>query len=67
MAFSEALAARIRKALGRQKGITERNFTGKPMKSMVYVDPAGLSSEEALRKWVRCSVAYVSSLPAKVA
>lgn len=43
------------------------DFTGKPMKSMVYVDPAGLSSEEALRKWIRRSVAYVSSLPAKVA
>lgn len=41
------------------------DFTGRPMKSMVYVQPAGLSSEEALRKWVRRAVAHVSSLPAK--
>lgn len=41
------------------------DFTGKPMKSMVYVEPTGLLSEEALRKWVRRAVAYVSSLPAK--
>ncbi|HWM93875.1 MAG TPA: TfoX/Sxy family protein [Thermoanaerobaculia bacterium] len=110
MAFSEALAARIREVLGRHKGVTERkmfgglafllngnmccgvigdrlmlrlgkdgaaealsephtrsmDFTGKPMKSMVYVDPAGLPSEEALRKWVWRAVAYVSSLPSKV-
>jgi TfoX/Sxy family transcriptional regulator of competence genes len=109
MAFNEALAARIREALGGQNGITERkmfgglafllrgnmccgvvsdrlmlrlgedgavealdephthvmDFTGRPMKSMVYVEPAGLSSEEALRKWVRRAVTYASSLPAK--
>jgi hypothetical protein len=61
MAFSEALAARVREALGRLSGLT-----GKPMKSMIYVDPAGLESEEALRQWVRRAVSYTSSLPAKV-
>jgi TfoX/Sxy family transcriptional regulator of competence genes len=109
MPFSEALAHRIREALGKRKGITERkmfgglafllngnmccgvtgdrlmlrlgergaaealaepharpmDFTGKPMKSMVYVEPAGLASEEALRKWVGQAVAFASSLPAK--
>ena len=109
MAFSEALATRIRNALHRQERLTERkmfgglafllngnmccgvvgdrlmlrlgesgaaqalaephtspmDFTGKPMKSMVYVEPAGTSSEEALRTWVRRSVAFASSLPAK--
>lgn len=41
------------------------DFTGKPMKSMVFVDPAGFRSEEDLRKWVGRAVAYVSTLPAK--
>jgi hypothetical protein len=41
------------------------DFTGRPMKNMVYVDPPGLASEEALRKWVRQAVAFASSLPAK--
>jgi TfoX/Sxy family transcriptional regulator of competence genes len=41
------------------------DFTGRPMKSMVYVEPSGLSSEAALRKWVRRAVAHASLLPAK--
>ena len=109
MAFSEALAQRVRETLGKRKGISERkmfgglafllngnmccgvmgdllmlrlgesgaaealaephvrpmDFTGRPMKNMVYVDPPGLASEETLRKWVRQAVAFASSLPAK--
>src|SRR4026209_231485 len=105
MAFSEALAQRVREALGKRKGISERkmfgglafllngnmccgvmgdllmlrlgesgatealaephvrpmDFTGRPMKNMVYVDPPGLASEEALRKWVRQAGAVGSS------
>ena len=109
MAFSEALAARVREVLGGKSGITERkmfgglafllngnmccgvvsdrlmlrlgesgaaealnephtrvmDFTGKPMKSMVYVEPTGFSSEEALRGCLQRAVVYASSLPAK--
>jgi TfoX/Sxy family transcriptional regulator of competence genes len=109
MAYSETLAQRIREALGKRKGVTERkmfgglaflvngnmccgvngdrlmlrlgeegaaealggphvrpmDFTGKPMKSMVYVEPAGVASDEALRKWVGQAAAFASSLPAK--
>lgn len=109
MAFSEALAQRIRDALGKRKGIEERkmfgglafllngnmccgatgdrlmlrlgeegaraaltepharpmDFTGKPMKSMIYVEPAGTVSKEELRKWVGKAVSFAESLPAK--
>jgi TfoX/Sxy family transcriptional regulator of competence genes len=41
------------------------DFTGKPMKSMVYLDPVGFASEGDLRAWVERAVAYVSELPAK--
>jgi TfoX/Sxy family transcriptional regulator of competence genes len=41
------------------------DFTGKPMKSMVYVAPDGAKSNEALQEWVRRAVAFASSLPAK--
>jgi hypothetical protein len=41
------------------------DFTGKPMKSMVYVTPDGTSSDEALQGWVRRAVEYASSLSAK--
>jgi len=41
------------------------DFTGKPMKSMVYVDPDGTKADDALQGWVRRAVAYASSLPPK--
>ena len=93
MAFDETVAARVRKALARQPGVTEQkmfgglafmvkgnmccgvlgarlvlrlgeeaaadalrephtrlmDFTGKPMKSMVYVAPEGYHQDAALR------------------
>jgi hypothetical protein len=41
------------------------DFTGKPLKGFVYVEPAGFSSDRALRVWVSQAVKYVLSLPAK--
>src|SRR5262245_20469577 len=41
------------------------DFTGKPMKSMVYVAPEGYGPEMALWQWVKRAVAFASSLPAK--
>lgn len=43
----------------------QMDFTGKPMKGFVYVDPAGFASDEALRSWVGLSLDFVSSLPSK--
>ena len=40
------------------------DFTGKPMRGMLYVDPAG-TEEEGLRDWVERGVAFASSLPPK--
>jgi hypothetical protein len=41
------------------------DFSGKPMKTMVYVDPAGFASEAALRDWVGRAAKFVSGLPSK--
>lgn len=41
------------------------DFTGKPMKSMVYVVPEGYTNDDALMRWVELAVAFVSTLPAK--
>lgn len=41
------------------------DFTGRPMKGMVFVDPAGLGDRD-LRKWVEIGVSYVAGLPPKV-
>jgi TfoX/Sxy family transcriptional regulator of competence genes len=41
------------------------DFTGKPMKTMVYVSPDGHSTDESLRRWVAEAVEFASTLPAK--
>jgi TfoX/Sxy family transcriptional regulator of competence genes len=41
------------------------DFTGKPMKGYVYVEPAGFKTEKNLRKWVQKGINFVTTLPAK--
>jgi TfoX/Sxy family transcriptional regulator of competence genes len=41
------------------------DFTGRPMKNMVYVGPAGIATEAALRGWIGRALAFVGTLPAK--
>jgi TfoX/Sxy family transcriptional regulator of competence genes len=43
----------------------EIDVTGRPMTGMVIVEPAGLTSDEALTDWVQRGVRYASSLPPK--
>ncbi len=43
----------------------EMDFTGKVIKTMVYVSPSGYRSEEQLRSWVGRALDYVKTLPAK--
>lgn len=40
-------------------------FTGKAMKGMVYVDPAGFDSDDDLIRWIRRCEDFVLSLPPK--
>ncbi len=41
------------------------DFTGRPMKSMIYVSQAGVVDERALEIWVRRGVAFARTLPPK--
>ena len=41
------------------------DFTGRPLRGMVYVGVDGIASEEGLRTWVERGVAYADSLPPK--
>jgi TfoX/Sxy family transcriptional regulator of competence genes len=41
------------------------DFTGRPMKNMVYVDAEGTASDEDLAAWVEAGADYASSLPPK--
>jgi hypothetical protein len=47
-----------------QPHVRPMDFTGRPMKGMVFVDPDGLYGD-ALRQWVDAATAYAHSLPPK--
>jgi TfoX/Sxy family transcriptional regulator of competence genes len=41
------------------------DFTGKPLKRMVYVAPAGIRGDDELRSWVDRGVAFARTPPPK--
>jgi TfoX/Sxy family transcriptional regulator of competence genes len=41
------------------------DFTGKPMRTAIYVDPAGTRDDADLAKWVEAGADYAASLPPK--
>ena len=49
-----------------QPHVRPMDFTGRPMKGMVFVEPAGLHGP-ALRHWVHAAAGYTRSLPPKQA
>lgn len=47
----------------KEEHVREMDFTGKPMKGFVYVDPEGVDLDEDLDRWVERCLRYASSLP----
>jgi TfoX/Sxy family transcriptional regulator of competence genes len=45
--------------------VRQMDFTGKPMKGYVYVDPPGLAEDKDLVAWVKWCSAYAAALPVK--
>ncbi len=45
--------------------VREMDFTGKPMKGMVFVEAGGLVSDEDLGEWIRICMDFVVGLPPK--
>lgn len=43
----------------------EMDFTGRPMKGYVFVDPPGFEADADLARWVQAGLSYVATLPAK--
>jgi len=41
------------------------DFTGKPMKTSIFVTPEGTAGDEGLASWVEAGAAYAESLPPK--
>ncbi|HYC61320.1 MAG TPA: TfoX/Sxy family protein [Thermoanaerobaculia bacterium] len=51
-------------ALG-MKHARPMDFTGRPLKGMVYVATAGLRTRQALRSWIMRGLRFTDSLPPK--
>ena len=49
----------------RRPSAREMDFTGRPMKGYVFVDPPGFESDDALAYWVQAGLSFVATLPAK--
>lgn len=49
----------------KKKHASEMNFTGRPMKGMIYVSPEGVESDKELRWWINTCLKFVNTLPAK--
>ena len=109
MAYDEAVAQRIRRAIGGRDGLSERkmfgglclmlhgnmfaglikdelmlrvgtdrsdellarpgarpmDFTGKPMKGYLYVEPSAFATPDALKGWLGHALSFVDTLPPK--
>jgi TfoX/Sxy family transcriptional regulator of competence genes len=54
--YEEALARRYARPM---------DFTGRPLRGFVYVDPEGIRAKRDLKRWVDLAVSFVTSLPEK--
>jgi TfoX/Sxy family transcriptional regulator of competence genes len=48
-----------------EEGVRPFDFTGKPMKNIVYVSPERTSDDAGLAEWVEAGADFAASLPAK--
>src|SRR5262245_51012954 len=48
-----------------EKHVREMDFTGRPLRGMIYVAAPGLASNKQLAKWIDRGLQFVTSLPKK--
>lgn len=48
-------------------GVRVMDFTGRPMKGYVYLDPPAIAEDPALQAWVRWCEDYAAALPGAAA
>jgi hypothetical protein len=49
----------------RESHVRDFDFTGRPMKGWVLVEPAGVENNEQLSAWIERAVRFVGTLPGK--
>jgi TfoX/Sxy family transcriptional regulator of competence genes len=50
-----------------EPGIEAMDFTGRPLRSMVYLEPARNQRDADLNRWVRLAIGFTKTLPPKQA
>ena len=45
--------------------VRKMDFTGRPMRGMLYVDPDGIAEDDALSEWLGRCLSFVHTLPAR--
>ena len=48
-----------------QQHVRKMDFTGRPMRGLIYVGEEGIQEDEILEYWILKGVEYAESLPAK--
>ena len=48
-----------------EKYVKPMDFTGRPMKGYIYVEPPGFKTEKNLIKWINLGIDFVKTLPPK--
>lgn len=46
--------------------VREMDFTGKPMRGYVFIEPGGFETDDSLKYWVNKSYGFAASLPPKL-
>jgi hypothetical protein len=49
----------------RLEGAREMDFTGRPMKGMIFVGEGGLADDDRLAGWVDRGISFIETLPPK--
>jgi TfoX/Sxy family transcriptional regulator of competence genes len=49
----------------KKKGVRPMDFTGRPLKGYVYVEPVAFKTKASLRKWIHAGHDFVETLPPK--
>ena len=64
----DRLMARVDKgeyaALLKKPHVRPMDFTGKPMKGFLFIEPAGIKTTVALRGWIKRCLAHIDTMPA---
>jgi hypothetical protein len=53
-------------ALVNERHVRPMDFTGRPMRGFLYIDPDGIKTAAMLQRWIERATTYVEAQPVKV-